>query len=263
MTLRTSPWPPGVPCWADLATPDVATAKAFYGAVLGWQYQDTEAEYGGYAIAEVDGGPAAGIGPMPPDTDSAWTVYLASDDADQTSAEVAEHGGTVVLAPGDVGDLGRMGVATDPSGGTFGVWEAGTHVGAAAVNRPGGLTWEDLRSTDPDAARAFYEALFGYRTEPIPDGPPDYTTFALPDEEHPLGGMGGMIGVEDLPSHWVVYFGVEDAGAAEAAAEANGGTVLLRDLESPYGRMAELADPADAVFWIIEASADTQPDRSG
>src|SRR3954471_438766 len=112
MSIRTSRWPAGVPCWADFTVPDVAVAKAFYAAVLGWSFHDTEAEYGGYAIA-IAGDPAsaaAGIGPRPPGSagDSAWTLYLASDDADKTAAAVRERGGTVLLEPGDVGPLGRM-----------------------------------------------------------------------------------------------------------------------------------------------------------
>lgn len=263
VSLRTSPWPAGVPCWTDLTTPAVDAAKAFYAAVFGWSFRDTEAAYGGYAIAEVDGAPAAGIGPLPPGARPGWTVYFASPDADSTAAAVRAQGGTVVLPPGDVGPLGRMFLATDPTGAAFGVWQAGTHIGAGVANRPGGLTWEDLRSPDPDAARAFYTALFGYRTEPIPDGPADYTTFALADEELPLGGMGGMMGADDQPAHWLVYLGVIDAVAAVAAAERAGGTVLMQDFETPYGRMAALADPAGAAFWVIETDGEGQPDRSG
>jgi hypothetical protein len=39
MSIRLSPWPVGVPSWADLTVPDVAAAKAFYAEVLGWSYQ--------------------------------------------------------------------------------------------------------------------------------------------------------------------------------------------------------------------------------
>jgi len=31
----------------------------------------------------------------------------------------------VLLAPGDVGGLGRMCIAADPTGAAFGVWQAG------------------------------------------------------------------------------------------------------------------------------------------
>jgi predicted enzyme related to lactoylglutathione lyase len=263
MSIRTSPWPAGVPCWADITVPDVDAAKRFYADVVGWEYQDTEAEYGGYTIAQVQGAAAAGIGPQPPGGQSRWTVYFASDDADKTATALAEHGGTVLLPPGDVGPLGRMLIAADPTGASFGVWQAGTHIGAGAVNQPGGLTWEDLRSPDPEAARAFYVAVFGYRVDPLAAAGPDYATFALPGEEAPLGGMGGMMGAEAQPAQWLVYFGVADAGAAVAAAERSGGSVLLLDFETPYGRMAGLADPAGAVFWVIQTDGEGQPDRSG
>lgn len=262
MSIRTSPWPAGVPCWVDLTAPDVDAAKDFYADVLGWTYQDTEAEYSGYALAEVRGTAAAGIGPQPPGAPAAWTLYLASDDADKTAAAVAEHGGTVLLPPGDVGPLGRMFIAADPTGAAFGVWQAKTHVGAGLVNEPGGLTWEDLRSTDPDTAQAFYTAVFGYRTEQLPAAGPDYATFALAGEEAPLGGMGGMMGAEDRPAHWLVYFGVADARGAAATAQRNGGSLLADVFDTPYGRMAGLADPAGAVFWVVQTDGSGQPDRA-
>jgi predicted enzyme related to lactoylglutathione lyase len=264
MSIRTSPWPAGIPCWADLTVADVTGAKAFYAAVLGWAFQDTEADYGGYAIAEVRGAAAAGIGPLPHEgAQSAWTVYLAGDDVDQLADAVAAHGGTVLLAPGDVGPLGRMFVAADPSGAVFGVWQAGTQIGAGVVNEPGGLTWVDLRTFDPDAARAFYSAVFGYVVQPLPDVAADYAIFALPGEGIPLGGMGGMMGAEGHHAHWLVYFGVADLQTATAAAEIHGGSVLMRDLDSPYGHLAAIRDPAGAAFWVVQADSDRMPDRAG
>jgi predicted enzyme related to lactoylglutathione lyase len=262
MSTRTSPWPAGFPCWADLSTPDVPAAKAFYGSVLGWTFADTDDEYGGYSIAQVGDADAAGIGPLQPDAPSAWTLYLASDDADATAKQVTASGGTLLLEPGDVGPMGRMFIGADPSGAAFGVWQAKEMIGAAVVNEPGGLTWEDLRSNDPDAARAFYTSLFGFDTENIDGAPEDYTTFALAGDPAPLGGMGGLMGeAADTPSYWLVYFGTADAAAAATAAEAGGGTVVTPAFSSPYGTMAGLLDPAGALFWVIETDAGPMPDR--
>jgi hypothetical protein len=183
-------------------------------------------------------------------------MYLASDDADATEKAVLANGGVVVLPAGDVGTFGRMLVATDPSGAAFGVWQAMSHIGAGIYNEPGGLTWEDLRSTDPDAARAFYSAVFGYQTSALPGAGDDYTTFEF-SPEHPLGGMGGMMGAEGS-SFWLVYFSVRDASAAVAATEAAGGSVLTRDFDTPFGRMAGLADPAGASFWVAQAPSQEQ-----
>lgn len=263
MSIRTSPWPASVPCWADLTVPDVTAGKDFYAAVLGWSYADTGDEFGGYSIAQVDGAAAAGIGPLPDGGAPAWTLYFASDDADTTAAAVTEHGGNVLLPPGEVGELGRMFIAADPTGAVFGVWQALSHIGAGIANQPGGLTWDDLRSPDPDAARAFYTAVFGFQTEMLPDAGPDYATYSLAGEDKPLGGMGGMMGAEGVPAHWVVYFAVADAAAAVTAAEESGGSVMMRDFDSPYGRMAGLVDPCGAPFWVIETDGSDQPDRSG
>jgi predicted enzyme related to lactoylglutathione lyase len=68
--------------------------------------------------------------------------FRGAADADETAAAVAEHGGAILLTPGDVGPLGRMAIATDPTGAVFGVWQAGMHI-AGLVNEPCGLTWED------------------------------------------------------------------------------------------------------------------------
>jgi predicted enzyme related to lactoylglutathione lyase len=174
---------------------------------------------------------------------------------------VTENGGTLLMPPGDVGPLGRMAVAADPSGAPFGIWQAGTMIGAGIATEPGGLVWEDLRSTDPDAAREFYRAVFGYQTAGLEMAGPDYHTFFRPGEEQaPLGGMGGLFGAEG-PSRWLVYFGTASTDAAAAAAERLGGRVLSPPFDSPYGRMASLADPAGAAFEVIETAGNPQPER--
>ena len=57
---------------------------------------------------------------------SHWTTYIASDDVDDTAAKIRDAGGTVLMDPFDVFDAGRMTIAQDPTGATFGVWQAGS-----------------------------------------------------------------------------------------------------------------------------------------
>ncbi len=265
MSIRTSKWPAGTPCWADLTAPDLDAAKAFYSAVLGWTFDDDQGEeYGGYLMASVGGRHAAGIGPEQEGAPNAWTLYLASDDADATAAAVKEHGGSVLMEPGDVGPLGRMLIAADPSGAAFGVWQAKDNIGANIVNEPGALTWDDLRSTDAATAAAFYRDVFGYRLEAMPEAGEDYQLFHLEGDDAPSGGMGGMFGAPDgTPSHWVAYFGVTDADAAVEAVRSKGGTVMAPPFDTPYGKMAGLMDPFGAMFWIAQTDGANQPDRSG
>jgi hypothetical protein len=258
VSTHTDPWPPGTPCWADLSTPDVDAALAFYGDVLGWTFPPAEEQYGGYRIAQVDRRTAAGIGPLPdPGMQTAWTLYLASDDADASQSAVEQNGGTILLPAGDIGELGRMFIASDPTGGAFGVWQAKQHIGTGVVNEPGALVWEDLRSTDPDAARTFYASVFGYSYEAVDGAGDDYTLFAPGKGKPPLGGLGPLMGSPDgTPSHWLAYFGVSDTDATITSAEHRGGSVVAPAFDTPYGRMAGIADPAGGVFMVISVTAD-------
>ena len=265
MSTRTSPWPTGIPCWADVMASDVRAAGAFYSAVLGWTVPEPDEQWGGYVTAEQDGQQVEGIGPVQEGARAAWTLYLATDDADGTVARAQEQGGTVLAPVMDVGPLGRMAILVDPAGAVFGLWQGGTMIGAGRVNEPGALVWEDLRSTDPDAARSFYGALFGYEYDPVEMAGPDYATFRLPSEQAPLGGMGGLMdSPEGTRSHWLVYFGVADTDAAVAAAEAAGGSVLAPAKDTQFGRMAWLADPDGAAFTVMSIDDTARnPDRSG
>jgi predicted enzyme related to lactoylglutathione lyase len=60
--------------------------------------------------------------------------------------------------------------------------------------------------------------------------------------------MGAPAGT---PAHWVAYFSVADADAAVAAATAGGGSALAGPHDTPYGRIAFVADPNSAVFAVM------------
>lgn len=261
MPKRTARWPAGVPCWVDLTVPHVPAAQEFYAAVLGWTFPPDAPDAGGYVVAERDGAAVAGFGPTQHSgIPAAWTLYLATDDADGTAAAVTDAGGTMLLPPGDVGRLGRLFVAADPTGAVFGGWQARDDIGVQLHSEPGGLTWEDQRSPDPDTARAFYTRVFGYETREVDMAGPDYRTFHLPGDPAPLGGIGPMYGVPDgTPPHWLVYFGVADTDAAVARAVAAGGSQPMAAHDSPFGRMGSVMDPFGAVCTLIQTDGSTPP----
>src|SRR5262245_54307042 len=125
MSIRTTPWEPGTPCWVDLGTPDVTASHAFYSAVLGWQFIDQGPDFGHYTFCTRDEHPTAGIAPaMSPEQPTVWTTYLAVENADKTAELITANGGTIVVAPMDVAEQGRMAIAVDPTGAGFGLWQA-------------------------------------------------------------------------------------------------------------------------------------------
>jgi hypothetical protein len=188
---------------------------------------------------------------------TAWSTYMGTDDADAVAARVEAAGGKVLVAPFDVMDQGRMAVFLDATGAPFSVWQPMAMPGAELFNEPGSLSWNELTTRDPEAAKAFYGAVFGW-TANDQEGPYPYTVWQLGDRQ--VGGMMPMVGDEwpaDLPAHWMVYFAVAvavavadyDTGAARAAEL--GGAVSVPPTDLPTGRFAVLNDPQGAFLPVI------------
>lgn len=248
MPTREAAWPAGTPCWVDYSATDIDGAKAFYTELFGWAYGGGQEEYGGYLNCQVKRLPAAGMmATMDSAQVAAWTTYFATEDAEATVAAVVSAGGTIVAAPMDVGPLGRMALALDSQGHLFGVWEAREHTGARIYNEPGAPIWNEAAVDDPDAARAFYTAVFGFRFEPV-EGSQDYTTFTTDGD--PLGGLGAH--QDGKPSRWSTCFGVASARDAVHSTLRAGGAVLTPIQNTPYGHFAVLTDPWNAPFSIMQ-----------
>ena len=237
----------GVPCWIDVSCTDINAGKEFYAALFGWEYFVGPAETGHYTQALIDGKSVAGLMSQPPDQPVAWTTYLKADDADLTHKAVVEHGGQPMTEVIDVMGEGRMIIATDPTGGVFGVWEPGRHIGARVVNEPGTMVWNELSTPNAARAREFYGAVFGLEIgDPLPDF--DYTTIKVDGRD-----VGGIFTVPDAQPDWRVYFAVADTDATTAIADSNGATVLTQPKDTPFGRMAVIQDPQGAIFALMSS----------
>jgi predicted enzyme related to lactoylglutathione lyase len=157
---------------------------------------------------------------------------------------------TVMMEPFDVMDAGRMSVIADPTGAALCLWEPRENIGAALVNTPGAMTWNDLITPDPDVAARFYEDLFGWTTEEIPDAG-GYRVIRN-------GGRanGGITRLDretmgpDTPPNWMPYFGHEDVDRLVGEVEGMGGRPLSGPHPMPQGTIAVLADPQGAVFAV-------------
>jgi uncharacterized protein len=264
---------PGVPCWVDTSQPDPDAALPFYNGLFGWEFEDVMpvGSEGKYFIARLRGRDVAGVGSIPEAAPpmAMWNTYVWVDSADETASKASDAGGAVAMEPFDVMDSGRMAVLTDPKGAAFCVWQAKNQKGAQIVNEHGSLNFNGLATRDPEGARAFYAAVFGWETLALPAG----VMWTLPgygdhlEERNPglreqMAEMGAPEGFIDVvaalnpiadddsgtPEHWSVTFGVDDADAAAGRASELGGEVVTEPFDAPWTRMAVIKDPHGAIF---------------
>jgi uncharacterized protein len=257
---------PGVPCWVACVHPDAQAAAGFYGDLLGWETESLmpSTSPGEYVLCRLRGRDvAAVVSPRgaPPPPVPVWTTHVWVDNADAAAAKAVEAGGAVVGDAFDSPGGGRQAVLADPDGAVFCVWEPRERRGAQVVNEPGAWTMSQLNTRDPEGAKRFYGALFGWTTE----------TFAMGDEEFTMWRLPGFVGGEpeqpvsrevvatmapmsadrfgdDVPAHWAVDFWVADADAVAARASELGGRVVEGPFDMPGFRRVVVADPGGATL---------------
>ena len=242
-------------CWPELATSDIASAKAFYGSVFGWDFVDMPTAMGNYTIFKLHGLDVAAAYQMGPQQVAPphWNAYVAVKSADVNAARVVELGGRIIAGPFDVEGIGRMAFVQDPGGATFALWQSIKHFGAGIFGESNSLCWTELMTRDAKQATAFYSGLFQWEAEAKEAGDLQYTEWRLNGTS--VGGMMAMEGAafDDIPSHWMSYFAVDDCDAKTEAAKAAGAMVLSSPTDiSDVGRFAVIRDPQGATFCIIK-----------
>lgn len=257
MPTRTSATP-GAPTWIDLTTSDAEGARRFYSELFGWTAAESDEQYGGYFMFFSGDAPVAGCmqamtGPNgEAGASDVWAVYLATDDVEKTVASATAEGGTVVAPPMQVGDVGSMACVADPSGAVIGAWQPGTFFGFPAYAETGKPGWWELHTRDYAAVLPFYRSVFGWETQSMGDTD-DFRYSVLQIGDLQAAGVmdASRFLADGEPSHWSVYIAVDDADAVQARATELGGSVLSAAQDTPYGRLAEVADPAGARIRLL------------
>jgi predicted enzyme related to lactoylglutathione lyase len=255
---KTDKHAPATPVWIDLMCDDTEKARAFYGQLFGWTFEVGPPESGPYVICFQGGARVAGMGKKPPGTPmpTAWTMYLAVDDADASVTQIKEAGGAVFMGPMDVFEEGRMAIAADPTGGVFGLWQPKRHTGFQVVNEPGAFAYTELYTRDLEKAKAFFTKAFGYSAVNM-DGMPYVTLHLGADQKTVAGGIMQMDEKQfppGVPSHWNVYLATTNTDETVGKVTSLGGQVMAPPFDSPYGRIAVVQDPQGAVFSLIKLS---------
>jgi uncharacterized protein len=257
--------PIGAPCWVDLMTSDTERSRVFYNQLFGWTAEEPAEEFGGYVNFTKDGVRVAGCMANQPGSGvpDVWSIYLTADDARKTVDAAIAHGGQVMVAAMDVGDLGTMAVVSDPGDAVIGVWQPGQHQGFGVLNESGAPSWFELHTRDYQAVISFYREVFGWETHVLSDTPEFRYTTLKHGEDWLAGVMDASSFLpEGVPAHWSVYFGVDDTDAALAQTVDLGGSILMAAEDTPYGRLASATDPTGAQFKLVGPNKATSAQAS-
>ncbi len=119
------------------------------------------------------------------------------------------------------------------------------------MKQHGAFSWNELMTTDVDAAKTFYTSLFGWKMEDMQTNDMGYTIAKSGDKE-----MAGIMGMPpeagDMPPAWGAYVTVDDVERSAAQAEKLGGKILLSPRDIPdVGRFCVICDPQGATLSLI------------
>lgn len=253
---------PGDYIWYELLTSDTTAAQSFYANILGWRFSDSGQTEVDYRIIHAGPHSVGGLMEITPEMAEhgarpTWLGYIAVEDTDTSVAQLEKRGGRVLMPAMDISDVGRIAMVADPQGAPFYVMKP---VGrgksmpfADDCPRPGHCAWNELATSDQNAAWHFYGEMFGWRQ----DGEMDMG----PMGKYQFIRHGSVIGAimpannSDRP-HWTQYFRVNDIDAAKAAVEAGGGKVLAGPHEVPGGDLVlNCIDPQGAMFGLVGGRA--------
>lgn len=249
--------------WYELMTTDPEGAARFYGDVVGWTVgapmPTGDIEY--RTIAAPDGAAGGmltltqemcdgGARPM-------WLGYLGVDDVDAAIEKATAAGAQVQMAAFDAPGVGRIAMIADPQGVPIYLMRGASEESSTAYQRHGlgHVSWNELMTTDREAALRFYGEQFGYEKTGAMDMGPELG-------EYSFIGHGGetigavMKGSPESPTAWQFYFRVADTDAAVEKITAGGGQVLFGPMAVPTGeRVLVGLDPQGAVFGLVSGAA--------
>jgi predicted enzyme related to lactoylglutathione lyase len=243
--------------WYEHLARDADAAIAFYGDVVGWK---TETFGDGYRMWVGSQGPLGGVMAITPEmaregTPPTWFAHVQVDDLDATVARVRKLGGKVHREPTAIPTVGRFAIVADPQGATLALFQPDQAMELHDAAKDGEFCWNELLTSDSEAAFKFYSDLLGWKIlEEMDMGSMGkYRIFGLGDRR-----MGGMMTVpkgSPMPPMWMFYASTSDLDAAMKRATSRGAKVTNGPMDVPGGRIAQLSDPQGAAFALHQAKS--------
>jgi predicted enzyme related to lactoylglutathione lyase len=133
--------------------------------------------------------------------------------------------------------------------------------GKDGTHYPGKLVWFELVTDQPDAARAFYESVFGWRFTPVPGAPALYNLI----ENRGTRVAGTFVHTRKdggaRAARWLTLISVPDVAAAVRYATQNGGGVMAAPASiAGRGVHALLRDPDGGLVGVLRTQSGDPPD---
>ena len=236
--------------WHDLSSTDVEAAKRFYTELLGWGIETWKPGEMDYDMISANGQMHGGFGSAQDGAPSYWLGHVVVDDLDPVRARVEGAGGGVVGDPMDIPEVGQILIIRDPQGAMISAYKPAGDVPASE----GVFVWDELYTSDVDAAKRFYGEVFGWTARDMPMGEGTYTVFESGDK-----GVAGAIKIgadhQHIPPHWYPYLATSDVDATTKKAKELGAEVYVEPMDVPdMGRFSVLGDPTGATFGLFQGS---------
>lgn len=240
--------------WHEHTSTDAAKAKEFYTELFGWELEEFPGEMD-YTIIKANGRSHGGFaqpeGAPPPH----WAGYVLVENADETAGKAKAAGGSAIMEPFDVPEVGRLAILKDPQGAVFSIIQPDMDAAGDTPPAEGVFVWDELMTTDVDAAKAFYGDVLGWTFRDMDMGDMTYTIW----ERGGGTDVGGLMARPDhveAPPHWLSYIGTDDVDATVEKAKGLGASVFVEPMDIPnIGRFAVLQDPVGAVFAAYKSTS--------
>ena len=234
--------------WHDHISGDPVAASSFYSELLGWEIEIWKPGEMDYPMIKVGEEQHGGFGPAQGGAPPHWLGHVAVDDVDEAALRAEAAGGTIVAPAFDIPEVGRMVVVADPQGAILSLFSS-----ASADWTPTGgvFVWDELMTTDVEAAKRFYGEVVGWESRDMDMGDFVYTLFVAGGVDR-AGCMPRPEGAEGMPPAWLTYLGADDVDATvEKAKSLGAAAVIMEPTDIPtVGRLAVIVDAAGAAIGI-------------
>ncbi len=245
--------------WHELMSTDPAGSIDFYTKLVGWRHHRYPGDMN-YDLFMLGEHPVAGCMQLPEEAreqgaPTHWLGYIHAVDIAATVIQARELGASI-LHESELPEIGTFAVLMDPQGAVVTFYQPLSAPQPGGDAETGEFAWNELATTDLDAAWSFYSALFGWQIGSdmdLGEGLGTYRIFSVDGRN--IGGIWKK--PEQMPvSAWLYYAEVDSCESAATRIGELGGTVINGPMEVPGGdTIVQATDPQGGFFALHARSA--------